>query len=234
MVADDGDDRQRRLVLDLQRPGRGEHGAEHEGATSARTVEEPGDDVHGSEDRRIHMDSSEKRWIVSKIRVSLVRMNDTISGWVRVVTIVAATGAGVMGGVYAAFSTIVMPALRRLPADRAVAAMQAMNRTAPAPWVVLGLLGAGGACTALAVQALGDLGDVGARWRLVGSGLYLSSVVDHVRRSTSPATRRSTGSTPPDAGAGAAWEDVRRQLDGRQPRPGADVRSPPPPCWRTR
>ena len=132
-------------------------------------------------------------------------MNDTISGWVRVVTIVAVTGAGVLGGVYAAFSTIVMPGLRRLPADRAVAAMQAMNRTAPAPWVVLGFIGAGGACTALAVQALGDLGDVGARWRLVGSGLYLCSVAItfafHIPRND--ALDRVDAAGP---GAGAAWE----------------------------
>ena len=159
-------------------------------------------------------------------------MNDTISGWLRVATIVAATGAGVLGGLYATFSTIVMPALRRLPADRAVAAMQAMNRTAPAPWVLLGLIGAGGACTALGVQALGDLGDVGARWRLVGSGLYLSSVVItfafHIPRNEALARVDATG-----PGAERGVGHVRRQLDGRQPRSGADVGAPPPPCWPT-
>ena len=98
-------------------------------------------------------------------------------GWVRTVTIGAAVGAGVLGGVYVAFSTFVMPALRRVPADRAVVAMQAMNRAAPAPWAIVGLLGAGGACAVLAVQALADLDDAAARWRLAGSALYLSTIV---------------------------------------------------------
>jgi uncharacterized membrane protein len=48
-------------------------------------------------------------------------------------TAALASGAasGVMGGVLFGFSSFVMPALRRLPASQAVAAMQAMNRTAP-------------------------------------------------------------------------------------------------------
>jgi uncharacterized membrane protein len=99
-----------------------------------------------------------------------------MSGWVRTVTIGAAVGSGVLGGVYFTFSTFVVPALRKLPAGQAVGAMQAMNRAAPAPWVLVGLVGTGGACVVLAGQALAHLDDPGARWRLLGSALYLSTI----------------------------------------------------------
>ena len=82
-----------------------------------------------------------------------------MSAWQRNVTIVAAVGSGVMAGLYFAFSTFVMPGLRRLPADRAVAAMQLFNRSAPAPFVLVGVLLTGGACGAAAVDALANLGE---------------------------------------------------------------------------
>jgi len=43
------------------------------------------------------------------------------------VTLVAALGAGLNGGVFFAFSTFVMPALSRLPASQGIAAMQSIN-----------------------------------------------------------------------------------------------------------
>ena len=100
-----------------------------------------------------------------------------MSGWQRGVGIIAAAGTGVMGGLYFAFSMFVMPALRRLPADRGVAAMQAMNRAAPAPFMVVGVVVAGGASAALAVDALGNLDHTASRWRLVAGALYLATIV---------------------------------------------------------
>ena len=62
---------------------------------------------------------------------------------IRAITLATALGSGVMGGVLFGFSSFVMPALNRLPADEAIRAMQAMNRTAPRglgiPLVVSGL-----------------------------------------------------------------------------------------------
>jgi uncharacterized membrane protein len=42
----------------------------------------------------------------------------------------AATGSGLLGGVLFAFSSFVMPALRRIPAPEGIAAMQSINRQA--------------------------------------------------------------------------------------------------------
>lgn len=49
----------------------------------------------------------------------------------RTVTLATALGTGVLGGVFVGFSTVVMPALDRLPAAAAVQAMQAINVVAP-------------------------------------------------------------------------------------------------------
>src|SRR6478735_1614936 len=42
-------------------------------------------------------------------------------------TLIAAIGAGLIAGVFFAFSTFVMRALNRLPANEAIAAMQSIN-----------------------------------------------------------------------------------------------------------
>jgi len=64
---------------------------------------------------------------------------------ISILILVAALSAAVIGGVFFAFSTFVMKALRRLPADQGIAAMQAMNVAVINP-VFLGVfLGAAGA-----------------------------------------------------------------------------------------
>jgi uncharacterized membrane protein len=65
----------------------------------------------------------------------------------------SAAASGVLGGVLFGFSSFVMPALRRLPASQAVAAMQAMNRTAPRA-LGLPLVVSGPGTAAVAVWAL--------------------------------------------------------------------------------
>ena len=61
--------------------------------------------------------------------------------WSDVLAVVAAVGAGVMGGVFFAFSVFVMRALDRLPPLQAVAAMQAINVTVITPLFLLGFVG---------------------------------------------------------------------------------------------
>jgi uncharacterized membrane protein len=52
-----------------------------------------------------------------------------------------AVGAGLMGGVFVAFSVAVMPALRRRPSAEAVAVMQEINRVIVSPLFLLMFLG---------------------------------------------------------------------------------------------
>jgi uncharacterized membrane protein len=84
-----------------------------------------------------------------------------------------AIGAGVVAGVFFAFSTFVMPALRRVPASTGIVAMQAINRAAPNPLFMLALMGTGATSVALCVATITDLGDGASLLAFVGGAVYL-------------------------------------------------------------
>ncbi|MHA7270026.1 anthrone oxygenase family protein [Arthrobacter sp. HLT1-20] len=94
-----------------------------------------------------------------------------------VVTIAAALGAGIAGGVYLAFPALVLPALRTLPAQTAVAAMQRINISAVRlPFMVVFFGGASASATIIISElvsgAIAEEGPV----RMVGAGLALAAV----------------------------------------------------------
>ncbi len=118
------------------------------------------------------------------------------------VTVLAAVGCALMGGVFFAFSTIVMSGLRRLPAPSGLTAMQAIN-AAVGPVFLAALFLPAAACVALAVDAGLDLGAENAGLRLTGSLLYLAgsivlTIAYHVPRNERLAT---VDPAAPDAGA---------------------------------
>lgn len=100
-----------------------------------------------------------------------------IDGYPRILTIIAAVGAGVSGGVFFAFSTFVMKALGRLPAAQGLSAMQAVNKAAPAPLFMLALFGTGAVGIALSVAALPRLDERWAILVLIATALYLISII---------------------------------------------------------
>lgn len=67
---------------------------------------------------------------------------------------VACVSTAAMAGLYGTFSTLVMPALRRAGDVDGLHAMQLINKAAPAPWLAVGLLVAGGSSAAAAVSAV--------------------------------------------------------------------------------
>src|SRR3954469_5968449 len=92
----------------------------------------------------------------------------------RTLTIVAAVGSGLMAGVFVAFSTFVMPALRRLPDAQGVSAMQVINRAAPASASFMTLLfGTALVCVGLGISAVTRLDTPAGRYQLAGCALYL-------------------------------------------------------------
>jgi uncharacterized membrane protein len=103
-----------------------------------------------------------------------------VSGLARGLTFASAVGAGISAGVFFAFSTFVMPALRRLPAPAGITAMQSINRAAPTPLFMLALFGTGATCVALAIVSITRLGEEGSVLGLVGSALHLVVVVTTV------------------------------------------------------
>jgi uncharacterized membrane protein len=96
---------------------------------------------------------------------------------VAALVIVTAVGAGCTGGVLFAFSSFVMPALRRLPPAQGVAAMQSINVTAVRPPFMLAFGGTAALSVALVVVAATTLGEAYAPWLLVAAVLYLVGVL---------------------------------------------------------
>jgi uncharacterized membrane protein len=95
-----------------------------------------------------------------------------IDGPALVLTVAATAGSGLVAGVFFAFSTFVMAALRRLQAARGIEAMQAINVTAVTPLFMFALFATAVVCVVLGVVALVDGGD--------GSALVLAGVLVYI------------------------------------------------------
>ncbi len=112
---------------------------------------------------------------------------------VAALVLVTAVGAGCTGGVLFAFSSFVMPALRRLPAAQGVAAMQSINVTAVRPPFMVPFGGTAALSVALVVVAATALDEAYAPWLIVAAALYLVGVLGltmayHVPRNDALAT----------------------------------------------
>ena len=98
-------------------------------------------------------------------------------GLTQLLAVLAGMGAAAVGGVYLAFSVMVLPAFRRLGEESASAAMLAINRWAErGPFIVV-FLGAALAAIALGITAATGLPDPGAAQRLAAAVLSLASTI---------------------------------------------------------
>ncbi|MCL4300049.1 MAG: DUF1772 domain-containing protein [Anaerolineae bacterium] len=95
---------------------------------------------------------------------------DTI---VFVLTLIAALTSGLIGGIFYPFSTFVMKALRRLPAEAGIAAMQTINITVITPWFLAPFFLAAVACIAVIAMALLRWHEPNSLFLLGGGALYL-------------------------------------------------------------
>lgn len=132
-----------------------------------------------------------------------------IDGLPRALTLAGLLGAGLMAGTYFAFSTFVMPGLRRLRPEQGLVAMQAINKAAPTPLLVLALVGTGLVSLVLGVSALRRLDEPAAGWQLAGAGLYLVSLLITIGYHI-PHNNALNLVDPASAGAGQAWLDYYR------------------------
>ncbi len=96
----------------------------------------------------------------------------------RILTIVSAVGAGVIGGLFFAFSTFVMTGLNDLPPSQGIAAMQSINRAAPKDGLFVTLfIGIAVTCGLLIVMSLLKLDEPGAWLRIAGGAAYMPAIV---------------------------------------------------------
>ncbi|MEV4349015.1 anthrone oxygenase family protein [Actinoplanes sp. NPDC049596] len=86
-----------------------------------------------------------------------------------VVTAATVIGAGLMAGVFFAFSAFVMSGLRRLPDPAGAAAMRSLNVTAQRPPLLIALFGTVALCVAVIARALTTWSQAGSGWLLTGA-----------------------------------------------------------------
>jgi uncharacterized membrane protein len=96
-----------------------------------------------------------------------------VSGPVTAATLATALACALVGGVFFAFSSFVMPALGRLRPEEGIVAMQSINRVAVTPAFMAAFLGTALACVAMAGWAVISWGEDAAPWVVAGSALYL-------------------------------------------------------------
>ncbi|BCG77777.1 anthrone oxygenase family protein [Mesorhizobium sp. 113-3-3] len=88
-------------------------------------------------------------------------------------TIIAAIGSGLVGGVFFAFSNFVMAALARLPVPQGIAAMNSINITVITPTFMTALFGTGLICLVLIAAAFMGWAQSGSYWLLAGAVIYV-------------------------------------------------------------
>ncbi|MBN0043999.1 DUF1772 domain-containing protein [Streptomyces actuosus] len=90
-----------------------------------------------------------------------------------VMTVLGVLATGLMAGVFAAFSLLVMRGLAALPPAQGVAAMNAINAAATTPAFMVVFAGAGVVCAVIAVVTFVLWPDGGTAELLLGSAMYL-------------------------------------------------------------
>jgi uncharacterized membrane protein len=100
-----------------------------------------------------------------------------INGVLLVLIFAATIGCGVAAGVFFAFSSFIMPGLRRMPAPQGIAAMQSINITAVTPAFMTLLFGTAVLCVGLVVVAIANWSQPYAGYLLAGALVYLAGAI---------------------------------------------------------
>lgn len=129
-----------------------------------------------------------------------------IDGLLRIVTVIAALGAGLVAGVFFAFSTFVMAALRRLPPAQGIAAMQSINVTVINPLFMGAFLGTAAGCALVGVLSLIQR-PAGWVLLLVGSVLYVVGTFVVTIAFNVPRNTELAAMDPARVGAATLWTD---------------------------
>jgi uncharacterized membrane protein len=126
-------------------------------------------------------------------------------------TVAAALGSGLVAGIFFAFSSFIMPALRQRPAAEGIAAMQSINRTVITPSFMAVFLGTPLIAGGLAVYGGLDLEAPGAFASLVGGllavlGCFVVTIAANV-----PLNDALAAVDAESAEGARIWEHYRRR-----------------------
>jgi len=120
-------------------------------------------------------------------------------------TFVAALGAGLIGGLFFAFSTFVMTALGRLAPAGGIAAMQSINVAVLNPVFFTAFFSTAALCIVLVFFALMDWSSAAAMPLLAGSLLYLIGTILVTILFNVPLNNRLAAVTPESTQGADAW-----------------------------
>ncbi len=121
-------------------------------------------------------------------------------------TLATALGCGLVAGVFFAFSSFVMAALKRLEPDQGVAAMQSINILAVTPVFMTALFGTGAACLGLAAWAVISSDGRTTALVLAGGALYLVGTIGVTMACNVPLNDGLAKLHPRDAEAAGFWD----------------------------
>src|SRR5262245_3917038 len=124
-----------------------------------------------------------------------------------VITLVAAIGSGVVGGVFFGFSGFVMRALDRLRPAQGIAAMQSINVVAVRPPLMTALFGTALACLGLVASSLMRWREPVAPLRLAGGLVYLAGAVGVTMLGNMPRNNALASVDPESASGENAWRE---------------------------
>jgi len=130
-----------------------------------------------------------------------------MTGVLYAVTLATALGCGLNAGVFFAFSTFVMPALKRLSPAQGIAAMQSINKLAVTPAFMAALFGTAVACLGLVVWAAISWGERPAVLVLAGSALYIVGTIGVTIACNVPLNDGLATLLPQGADAAGRWEE---------------------------
>jgi uncharacterized membrane protein len=130
-----------------------------------------------------------------------------MSGVLYAATLATALGSGLNAGVFFAFSTFVMPALKRLPPANGIAAMQSINILAVTPAFMTALFGTAVACLGLVAWAAISSGERSAALVIAGGALYLVGTIGVTIACNVPLNDGLATLLPQGADAADRWDE---------------------------
>ncbi|WP_306361277.1 DUF1772 domain-containing protein [Nocardia sp. CC227C] len=120
----------------------------------------------------------------------------------------AAVGTAVTGGVFFDFSFVVMPGVRELPAAQGIEAMQAFDRTAVQPPLMLLMYATAVLCAVLAVRALMSWNRSTSPWILAAASAFLLAAVVITGAANVPISAAVDALDPTGADTAARWDEL--------------------------
>jgi uncharacterized membrane protein len=130
---------------------------------------------------------------------------ETLHPYLAACAVVAAVGSGLVAGLLFAFSTAVMRALQRLPAEHGMKAMQHINEVILNPLFLGIFVGTALFSLLLAAAAVLDRSGPASFWMLAGAGAYLGGTFGVTMAVNVPLNNRLAATDASAPGAADIW-----------------------------